>query len=73
MKRTDFQTCWDALEKMKWDEKGLPTGHESTQWIHLQDALSQNTVTKLECYDAIKIGYCPEHLKIRKSRYQHLL
>ena len=72
----ELKECWDALEKMKWDyvngEK-LPTGYRSTQWSHLQDALDNGTVTKMECYNAIKLGYCPEHLTVRKSRYAHLL
>lgn len=68
--------CWNDLEKMKWDfidGKKLPRGYRSTQWIHLQDALMKGTVTEKECYDAIELGYCPEYLKIRNSRYKHLL
>ena len=76
MAKSNNDECWDALEKMKWDfrdGKKLPTGSRATQWSHLQDALCKGSVTKLECYDAIKLGYCPEHLTIRESRYKHLL
>lgn len=73
----DIEECWEALERMKWDftEAGykLPTGLRSTQWSHLQDALDKGTVTKAECYGAIELGYCPEHLKVRESRYKHLV
>ena len=68
--------CWDALEKMKWELRNgqvYPTGLTSTEWIHLQDALQRGTVTPMECYDAISLGYCPEHLKVRDSAYAHLL
>lgn len=68
--------CWEALEKMKWgffNGKKYPTGRQSTQWSHLQDALYKHTVSPMECYDAIKLGYVPEHLKLRESRYKKLL
>lgn len=70
---SDIEECWNALETMKWDfvdEKKLPTGIQSVQWTHLQDALTKNTVSKMECYDAINLGYCPEHLKVRDSSYK---
>lgn len=72
----NIDECWDALEEMKWDYKNgekLPSGLISTQWIHLQSALEKGTVSKMECYDAIKLGYCPEDLTVRKSKYAHLL
>ena len=72
----NIDECWDALERMKWDYvdgKKLPKGLQSTQWSHLQDALAKGTVTKMECYDSIRAGYCLEHLKVRESRYKHLL
>ena len=68
--------CWEALEKMKWkfvDGKKYPTGLKSVQWTHLQDALCNGTVTPMECYDAIGLGYVPEHLTVRESRYRSLL
>jgi hypothetical protein len=58
---------------MKWDEEGNPIGNGATQWIHLQDALDKGSISKMECYDAIALGYCPEHLTIRDSRYKHLI
>jgi hypothetical protein len=76
-KGADIDECWDKLEEMKWDiVDGVkePRGdYDVTQWIHLQDALWSCTVSKSECYDAIKLGYCPEGLKVRQSRYQHLI
>lgn len=73
---SSVDVCWEALEKMKWEYVGdekIPTGLVSTQWSHLQDALIHGTVSKMECYDCIRLGYCAEHLKTRKSRYSHLL
>lgn len=43
-----------------------------TQWIHLADAVSQKTVSPMESYDALRLGYVPEYLKVRDSRYSHL-
>jgi hypothetical protein len=48
-------------------------GHSATQWIHLSDAVEGKTISPMEAYDAINLGYVPENLKIRKSRYCHLL
>ena len=58
-------------ELMKMAKKDA--GYRATQWIHLSDAVERGTVSPMEAYDAIKLGYCPEVLKIRKSRYYHLM
>ena len=44
---------YKAIEAMKYDKIGNPTGLVSTQWIHLQDAVDKGTVTPMEAYDAI--------------------
>ena len=70
------EELFEKLEEMKWDYingKKYPTGLASTQWIHLQDAVDRGTVTPMEAYDALKLGYVPAHLKVRESRYSHLL
>lgn len=46
---------------------------ECTQWIHLSDAVEKGTISPMEAYDALAIGYVPENLKVRQSRYAHLL
>jgi len=51
----------------------LHAGSGATEWIHLADAVEQGTVSPMEAYDAMGLGYLPEHLKVRKSRYSHLL
>lgn len=61
------------IEKMKYDETGFPTGLESTQWIHLQAGVHRGTISPMEAYDALRLGYVPAHLKLRKSGYEHLL
>ena len=58
-------------ELMKMAKKDA--GYRATQWIHLSDAVERGTVSPMEAYDAIKLGYCPENLKVRKSRYYHLM
>lgn len=48
-------------------------GYHARQWIHLSDAVESNTVSPMEAYEAISLGYVPENLKVRKSRYTHLI
>lgn len=48
-------------------------GHSATQWIHLSDAVESGTISPMEAYDTISLGYVMENLKIRDSRYSHLL
>lgn len=52
-------------EKFSWYYK--------TCVIHLIDSVSRGYITPLEAYDALAADYFPEHLTVRKSRYQHLL
>ena len=44
-------------------------GHSAIKWIHIADGVSRGTITPLEAYDALQLGYCPEWLKIRESDY----
>ena len=44
-------------------------GYSAIQWIHIADAVSRGTITPLEAYDALRLGYCPENLKVRESDY----
>lgn len=48
-------------------------GSEATQWIHLADAVESGTISPMEAYDAMRLGYVTENLKVRKSRYSHLI
>ena len=48
-------------------------GPVATPWIHLADAVSRGTISPMEAYEAINIGYLPEYLKVRESAYCHLL
>lgn len=49
------------------------SGYSATPWIHIADAVSRGTISPLESYDAIRLGYCPEHLTIRDSAYSDKL
>ncbi len=73
MKSRISDALYDAIERMKYDERRNPTGYESTQWIHLQQAVHTGSISPMEAYDAVRLGYVPERLKARKSRYAHLL
>jgi hypothetical protein len=46
---------------------------EGDQWSHLSDAVQKGTITPLEAHDALELGYVPENLKVRESRYSHLI
>jgi hypothetical protein len=58
-------------ECMKMAKKN--SGPGATPWIHLADAVSRGTISPLEAYEAIRVGYLPEVLKVRDSKYNHLL
>jgi hypothetical protein len=47
--------------------------HAATPWIHLADAVSRGTVTPMEAYDCIILGYVPSPFDLRDSLYSHLL
>lgn len=48
-------------------------GIAATPWIHLAEAVEIGSISPMEAYDALQVGYLPENLKVRKSRYAHLL
>lgn len=48
-------------------------GPGAAPWIHIADAVSRGTISPMEAYDSIRLGYCPEHLKIRESDYYYRL
>ncbi|MFA7143201.1 MAG: hypothetical protein WC175_04395 [Candidatus Dojkabacteria bacterium] len=50
-----------------------PGPEGTTPWLHLKDAVDRGTISPMEAYDALEAGFLPEHLKIRKSLYYHLL
>jgi hypothetical protein len=45
----------------------------TTDWIHLADAVERGTISPLEAYDTIRLGYVAMHLRTRESRYNQLL
>ena len=42
------------------------------QWNHLQSALQFGTISPMEGYECIELGYVPAYLKVRDSKYSHL-
>ena len=44
-----------------------------TNWIHLIDSVSRGYSTPAEAWDAVALGYVPEHLLTRESMYSHLV
>ena len=66
---------FDAIESVKWDfvdGKKYPIGQMADQWIHLGDAVERGTISPMEAFDAVELGYLPENLKARVSNYDHL-
>lgn len=47
--------------------------YQKSCWIHLAEAVEIGSISPMEAYDAIGLGYLPEWLKTRNSRYAHLL
>ena len=45
-------------------------GGVSTQWIYLLDCLERGSISPMEAYDCLNLGYIPEHLSCRESLYQ---
>jgi hypothetical protein len=41
--------------------------------IHLVDSVSRGYSSPLEAYQALTLGYVPEHLLARKSKYEALV
>lgn len=60
---------YDQLMEMAKKHAGLC----ATQWIHIADAVDKGSISPIDAHDAIILGYCPEHLTVRDSRYKHLL
>ena len=56
---------FNAIRKKQFEN----LGSESTSWIFLLDALDRETISPLEAYDTLKLGYLPEHLTTRTSLY----
>lgn len=61
---------YDALMAMARKNPGFSG---ATPWIHLADAVSRGTISPVEAYDALALGYLPMHLEARNSNYSHLL
>lgn len=63
----------DELYDLIMEKAKENPGYNATPWIHLQDAVQRGTISPLEAYDALALGYLPECLTVRCSNYQHLL
>ena len=61
----------DELFELIKKEKFANMGGPSTQWIFLEDCILRGSISPLEAYDALELGYMPEHLTIRESLYKN--
>ena len=68
--------CKDLYNKYgSLDRKGVRSiirNHNQSQitkWIHLSDAVETGSISPLEAWDTIALGYVAEHLMVRRSRY----
>lgn len=64
---------WPKHEKifdicMKNTEKATDLFRTST-WIHLADAVEVGSISPMEAYDTIRLGYVAEILLVRESHY----
>ena len=62
-------TIYDKCMELAKANPGL----SATPWIHLSDAVESGTISPMEAYNALDLGYLPQNLTVRKSRYSHLL
>mgnify|MGYP001588614369 CR=1 FL=1 len=60
---------YDACMAMAEKHPGL----DAVPWIHLADAVERGSVSPMEAYDAVALGYLPAVLTVRASRYAHLV
>ena len=49
------------------------SARDRSSWVHLWDAYNCETVSAMEAYDAISLGYVPYNLCVRASNYMHLI
>ncbi len=64
---------YDAtISKLNADPMKYSDQHKN-QFIHLIDAISRGYATPGDGWDAVMLGYVPEHLLVRTSLYQHLV
>lgn len=61
-----YDLCMDLASSSK-------TQYEKACWIHLSDAVENGTITPMEAYQTIKLGYLAENLKVRNSKYSRML
>ena len=60
-----------SIGSLKWDDgKSL---QYKTNMLHLIDSTSRGYISLMEAWDALRLGYLPEHLKVRESEYSHLV
>ena len=64
---------YSKIDRILFDNIMTMPLYNKIKWIHLRDAVDCGTITPLEAYDCISLGYVAEHLTVRKSRYSHLL
>lgn len=64
----------DALYDATIGKLRVTDNHQfKVSWIHLVDSVSRGYVTPMEAWDAVALGYVPEHLLTRESLYSHLV
>lgn len=56
---------FDKLQAVYRAEKG----HRVTPWLHVEDGVSRGTISPMEAYDALALGYVPVYLYVRESYY----
>jgi len=59
----------DELFNKLWEKTKARGKEDRTQWIFLLDCVSRETITPMEAYDCLKLGYVMEHLTVRIGAY----
>ena len=63
---------YDIIQEMLHREIMTMTLWHKNRWIHLLDCLDKGNASPMEVQDALRLGYVPEYMCIRESRYSHL-
>ena len=69
--QVEFLPSHDLSDKIEAIKKKCKEG-DATQWAYLWDAVSRNTVTPLEAYECLQLGFVPEYYAFRESAYMPL-
>lgn len=74
-----YEEAYDACMEMAEDLNAFCTAQnrlewgfiidEIKRWVHLANCLESETVSPMDVYDCIYLGYIPEYIQVRESKW----